>query len=79
MFDRGNLPDSFVRALRQATWLLVTPGFGLIILGLLIWVQPQLLQFLVGLALIVAGAVLAAVAWKTRQVGRGFDRWRDGP
>ena len=51
-------------------WLLFAPGALLVLLGILIAIVPQLLVALVAGALILAGTLLLAVAWRFRAGGR---------
>jgi len=65
------------RSLSRASWLLMAPGLGLVLLGMMVWAVPKLLEFIVAIALISLGLMLMAIAWHTRRMGQGYRRWRD--
>ena len=75
--DRSFL-DTVGQGLGNASWLLMTPGFALFLLGILVLVVPRLLELIVALALMFLGLFLMTIAWHTRRIRRGYFRWRDG-
>jgi len=75
MSREGSFFDSLSGTLKGASWLLMTPGFALIVLGALVWVVPKLLETIVALALIGVGSLFVVIAWHTRRIGQGYSQW----
>ncbi len=62
----------------QGWWLVMGPGLALIFLGLAILVWPELLAYMVALALLTGGMVLALWGWRMRGAERRLRRRRNG-
>jgi len=61
------------RDIRDASWLYLAQGVGLILVGILIVILPELLQVLVATYLIVVGVLSIAAGWRLRRARRAFD------
>lgn len=61
------------RDLRDASWLYLVEGGGLVLLGVLILVFPELLAVLAAAYLLVVGALTMATGWRLRRARRAFD------
>ncbi len=57
-----------------ASWMLMTPGLGLILFALAILIWPELLAYMVASALLMAGIFLVSWAWAMRRVEKQMDR-----
>ncbi len=61
-------------------WLLIAPGLSLILMGLAIWLWPELLAYIVAGLLLMAGTTLSLWGWRIsqaqkrmkQQMGNGF-------
>lgn len=61
-------------------WLLIAPGLSLIMMGLAIWLWPELLAYMVAGLLLFMGTALALWGWRMnqsqkhmrRRMGNGF-------
>ena len=75
---RGRSPfDLWSNTLKSASWLMLAPGLTLIGLGVLIWIVPDLLRFIVAAAFVFVGAIFVTMGLHTRRAGRGFNQMRD--
>ncbi|NPV09588.1 MAG: DUF3096 domain-containing protein [Anaerolineae bacterium] len=63
----------FSRDLRDLSWLYLTQGASLVLLGILIVLFPELLAILVATFLIVVGVLTLATGWRLRRARRAFD------
>lgn len=58
-------------------WALIGLGIQLLLLGILIIVFPEILAWILGGLLVIAGGAALWAAWKLRRLRRPVTAWRD--
>lgn len=77
MFRKTVFYDNFTDALTSTWWMYFLQGVLLVLLGLLIFIEPDLIAYFVATVFVVVGVLFLTLAWRTRRLKRDYRRWRE--
>ena len=70
------LYDNLTRHIFSSWWMYLLAGLNFILLGLLIFIYPELLTFLVGFFLIFNGLIFIGIAWSVWKLRNRYVGWK---
>ena len=77
MFRKIVFYDNFTNALTSTWWMYFLQGVTLVLLGVLIFIEPALIAYLVAAVFVLVGLFFLALAWRTRTLKRDYQHWRE--
>lgn len=77
MFRKVIFYDNYTNAITETWWSFVAQGILLVLLGILIFLVPELLAAMASGVFIAIGALSVVIGLKTKNLKRRYSNWRE--